>query len=84
MSDPEDRFWWFPLKRYGVGWGPPICWQGWAVLVGYLFLLLGPKPFLPKRLDPYYAAYAVALTVALLVVCWTKGEPLHRRGRHDL
>ena len=35
----KSRFW-FPAKRYGWGWGPPVCWQGWAVLLGYFALML--------------------------------------------
>jgi hypothetical protein len=27
---------WFPAKSYGWGWGPPTCWQRWAVLVAVL------------------------------------------------
>lgn len=32
---------WFAPKRYGYGTGLPITWQGWAVLGGYLALILG-------------------------------------------
>ena len=30
---------WFPVKRYGWGWGLPVRWQGWAVFVLYATLL---------------------------------------------
>ena len=39
---------WFAPKRYGLGAGWPIAWQGWAVLalfmlaVGIALLLFGP------------------------------------------
>ncbi len=29
MSD-RPAFW-FPVKRYGWGWGLPVRWQGWVV-----------------------------------------------------
>ncbi len=25
---------WFPAKKYGYGWGMPVVWQGWVVLLG--------------------------------------------------
>jgi len=31
---------WFPAKRYGWGWGFPITWQGWLVLLGFFALVL--------------------------------------------
>ena len=46
MND-DDRDIWFPAKRYGWGWGFPIAWQGWVVLLVYLVLLfLGTNEFL--------------------------------------
>lgn len=83
MEPPGDRdllkgTWWFPLRRYLPGWGLPICWQGWTVLVGYLVLLIGPCPFLlgwPKG-HLVYVGYAVVLTLVLGVVMAKKGEPI--------
>ena len=31
---------WFPAKRYGYGWGFPVAWQGWVVLLGYVAILV--------------------------------------------
>ena len=31
---------WFAPKRYGLGSGWPIAWQGWAVMAGF-FLVIG-------------------------------------------
>lgn len=36
MTQAADKKIWLPAKRYGWGWGVPICWQGWAVMGGYL------------------------------------------------
>jgi hypothetical protein len=72
---PASRYW-FPAKRYGWGWGVPATWQGWAVFIAYLGLLaLGATFFPPRAMLIAFIAYAVILTVALLTVCWLKGEP---------
>jgi uncharacterized membrane protein YkvI len=71
----EVETFWFPAKRYGWGWGPPVRWQGWAVLVVYA-LLLTAAAFVFLR-DDRIAAFllsSVVLTVLLLIVCWLKGE----------
>jgi len=35
----SDRPEWFAPKRYGIGAGLPIAWQGWAVFAAYVLLL---------------------------------------------
>jgi hypothetical protein len=73
-KDLLEGTWWFPLRKYLPGWGLPVCWQGWAVLGGYVGLLGAPLPLLARRFAPYYAAYAVVLTVTLMFVISKKGE----------
>jgi hypothetical protein len=73
-KDLLEGTWWFPLRRYLPGWGLPVCWQGWAVLGGYLGLLVAPAPLFARRFPQYYAAYAFVLTVALALVISRKGE----------
>jgi len=72
----ESRTFWFPAKRYGWGWGPPVTWQGWVVLAGY-FLLLGVAAlrFLPAHDMPAFLAATALLSAVLVLVCWWKGEP---------
>jgi hypothetical protein len=73
---PRAPRYWFPAKRYGWGWGVPATWQGWAVFIAYLGLLvLGATFFPPRTMLIAYIAYAVILSLALLAVCWLKGEP---------
>ena len=75
MNESTPRYW-FPAKRYGWGWGAPTVWQGWAVLVAYV-VLLGAAPFffpLRTRLPGFLISTAV-LTIALLLICFAKGEP---------
>lgn len=66
---------WFPAKRYGWGWGLPVAWQGWVVLVSYFVLLLASAlVFLPdQRVVPFLAATTV-LSLLLVAVSWLKGE----------
>lgn len=32
---------WFAAKRFGVGAGLPIAWQGWMLLVAHISLIAG-------------------------------------------
>jgi len=70
---------WFPAKSYGWGWGPPVTWQGWAVLVGFFVLLgagawsLPEQPSVPCMLA--FVAYSFGLSSVLIAICWYKGEP---------
>ncbi|MEZ5427742.1 MAG: hypothetical protein R2747_15845 [Pyrinomonadaceae bacterium] len=76
---------WFPAKRYGWGWGPPTAWQGWIVLASYFVLVAAGIPFVQARFgNVVYIAYASLLTVALIAICWLKGEPPRWRwGKRD-
>jgi len=83
MSE-DDRDIWFPAKRYGWGWGFPVKWQGWIVLVVYLVLLyLGTQEFLRTQ-NLMFFAYLGVITFGLIVVCYKKGEtPRWRWGKRD-
>lgn len=72
----EARRYWFPAKRYGWGWGLPITWQGWLVLVGYAGLALALFRWVSPREYPWlFVAGMAVLSLALCVVCWWTGEP---------
>jgi lipoprotein signal peptidase len=73
---PESQYW-FRAKRYGYGWGLPLRWQGWAVLVAFFVLLAaGNLWLLTFRHSPgFFLAYLVILCGALFGVCYAKGEP---------
>ena len=79
MND-EPKFW-FPVKRYGWGWGPPVRWQGWVVLLAYFALLLGGIGyFAPQRPGLSFFIYTFGITVALVAIVAVKGEkPLRWR-----
>ena len=80
-TEPE---YWFPAKRYGWGWGLPIAWQGWVVFAGFVVLLLvGAFLFPPRKALAAYLIYVTILSVALIGVCWLKGEPPRWRWGAD-
>jgi hypothetical protein len=74
---------WFAPKRYGIGSGKPISWQGWAITLAYaalaflVALKFGHRPIL-------VIAALAPLTVVLMVICakttrggwrWRWGDP---------
>ena len=36
----DDRPEWFAPKRYGFGAGRPISWQGWALVIGFMIVIV--------------------------------------------
>jgi hypothetical protein len=80
---PEPRYW-FPAKRYGWGWGPPITWEGWLVmLVFFCFVIAGVVLVPPQRSLPGFIGYFVLLIVLLAATCYWKGEPPRWRWGDD-
>ena len=72
----ESKQYWFPAKRYGWGWGLPIRWQGWVALAAFFILLFaGSLVFRPEQSPFAFAAYATILALALVGICFAKGEP---------
>ena len=74
---PNSNAYWFPAKRYGWGWGPPITWQGWVVLVVWaaalfegLYLLRHNRYQLAARLG-----FVLLMGAVLTLLCYWKGEP---------
>ena len=71
----EPRYW-FPSKRYGWGWGLPSGWQGWVVMAIFAVLVLaGAFMLLPTYGSFVFVVYTAFLCLALVAVCWVKGEP---------
>jgi hypothetical protein len=72
---------WFPAKRYGWGWGAPVTWQGWCVLLAYAGVVAAAIRLLTDRHPWAFGAVVGGATLGLLAVCWCKGErPGWRRG----
>ena len=65
---------WFPVKLFGWGWGLPVTWQGWLVLIGYVALhVLGVRFFRTHDLKGI-AIYLGILTAVFITVVVAKGE----------
>ena len=70
---------WFKRKRYGWGW-TPCSWEGWLVLAAYLILMIDTF----KNIDAVqhsgsdtlinFAPRFIILTLALIFICYKKGE----------
>jgi hypothetical protein len=74
---PPEAGYWFGAKKYGWGWGLPLKWQGWAVLVAFFVLLAaGDLWLLTLTFSPiFFLGYLGVLTAALIGICYAKGEP---------
>jgi hypothetical protein len=72
---PEEKNIWFPAKRYGWGWGPPRCWQGWVFLLGWMVALIGGVYGLrPDRHLTAFIVFEGCMIAVLFIVCLLKGE----------
>lgn len=80
----DDRREWFAPKRYGLGAGLPIAWQGWAVLSAFL-LLVGLVVLAFGPTDPLALTIALPAIAALLVIVarTTRGGWRWRWGERD-
>ena len=74
MSEPTK--YWFPAKRYGWGRGFPITWQGWLVVACFsVAAVAGVFLFPPESARLAFFAHNGCISLALLAVCYVKGEP---------
>ena len=81
MSDDPA---WFGAKRYGYGAGLPVSWQGWAVTIVYVAIILLLSLLLRNRPIVLVAAL-VAPTIAFMVIAsrTTRGGWRWRWGEED-
>ena len=80
----DKQQYWFPAKRFGWGWGAPQTWQGWVAIVVWFTVFFGGVIVLGLRAYPLaHALWVAAMALALLVVCWWKGEPPRWRSGSD-
>jgi hypothetical protein len=76
----DTKKYWFRRKRYGWGWGLPTAWQGWVVLVVYFVAVIANFKAMDPNSQPEsdflkgYLPRFFLLTIALLIICWKKGE----------
>ena len=59
---------WFAPKRYGIGSGLPLRWQGWALMLSYVALVMGVGLALMPRLPLVFAAIVIAATIVVVVI----------------
>jgi hypothetical protein len=69
---------WFKRKLYGWWW-VPVTWQGWAVLGAYILLMFAFALTIDENSPPREAMFTfflpmTLLTVALIRICYKKGE----------
>ena len=77
----ETPRYWYAAKRYGWGWGPPITWEGWVVLILVLAAIIVPARLFVRSHGPgLYLAYVAALAAVQSLVCYLKGPPLRWRS----
>ncbi len=78
MDRDGKKDFWFPAKRRGLGWGPPVTWQGWVVVAVYGVVTVGGSLYLaqsPWR-HPGLPLFILLTSGALLGICWLKGEKI--------
>lgn len=73
MSAPPR--YWFPAKRYGWGWGVPSTWQGWAVMAGWLAIVIVGSILIAPRHPFLHVGFMAIAAGGLIAVCYAKGEP---------
>ncbi len=81
MSDGPE---WFAPKRYGYGSGVPISWQGWAITLAFIAVMIGLSLLL--RDQPLRLAASLAPLIAIfIVICakTTRGGWRWRWGNDD-
>ncbi len=79
--DGMDRPW-FAAKRFGVGSGWPIAWQGWASLAVFLAAFFASLRYAPEHLKMWLAVILVVAFMVLTAVK-TKGGWRWRWGSED-
>jgi RimJ/RimL family protein N-acetyltransferase len=71
----DTRDIWFPAKRYGWGWGPPVKWQGWVVLLAFVaaVIAMAIRFSHDQEVLPFVIGMAIA-SALMTAICWWKGE----------
>ncbi len=77
VKDNPDKLW-FKRKLYGWGW-TPATWQGWAVTLAYIALIVALGLTLDESSSDREALFMfvlplLILTTLLLTICYKKGE----------
>jgi hypothetical protein len=71
----RSEHYWFPAKRYGWGWGLPLTWQGWVVLIVWIVILSAAAIRLMPTHPIEFLFFALIMAGFLTLICYIKGEP---------
>ncbi|KQM19520.1 hypothetical protein [Novosphingobium sp. Leaf2] len=87
MTTNEDDGAWFAPKRFGIGAGRPIRWQGWALIGLYAACLFGARAIArigtsgARAAEVVLIVFATAMFIAI-VARHTRGGLRWRWGRN--
>lgn len=65
---------WFRVKRYGFGAGLPCSWEGWALLAGFLVVIVTSGVAFAGRDPMLHQGLVLAATAIVIVVSWRKSD----------
>jgi hypothetical protein len=75
---------WFAPKRNGYGAGWPISWQGWALTLGFIAIMVGTSVKLcHNKLVLFAIMVPVTFTFVVVVASTTKGGWRWRSGEEE-
>lgn len=88
MTPETDDTAWFAPKRHGYGSGLPIAWQGWALMIGYVLVVIAAAQFIAWDEEVGWIAFIalfVPATAAFLYITAikTRGGWRWRWGEED-
>lgn len=80
--DSKDDGAWFAAKTYGYGSGPPIAWQGWAMVAAHIAVVLGGLPLIRESQTAFTVFALVMVVIPLpLYAAKTRGGWKWRWGK---
>lgn len=80
----DDRPEWFAPRRYGIGAGLPIAWQGWAVLAGYAAIIgIALLLFGPENLSALSVVIPATVALPIIIARTTRGGWRWRWGEKE-
>jgi hypothetical protein len=74
MSLPKNQAW-FAAKRYGYGWGLPLRWQGWVVVLGYIAAVVAASIALAADHLVTFIACSVLMSAVLVGIATGRVKP---------
>jgi hypothetical protein len=71
-----ERRYWFRAKRYGYGWGLPLTWEGWAVLLAWSAVVVVGSAMLAGFGRWWaFALFCIVMMAIIAAICRATGEP---------